>query len=291
MPAQVISVVIPAYNREMVIEAAIRSVQSQTYQDFEILVVDDGSRDATSGVVNRLAQEDTRIKHIRHVKNQGAQAARNTGIRAAQGRWIAFLDSDDRWLPESLKVRLQAALQSSKAVIHSDCLVLTSEAGLRPFGTPSLAGRVYKKVLCKPGPTFPSLLVLKESLLRIGYLDEQVIAYQEWDTAIRLAEHYEFEFIPDATFIYDCRNSDTISQNFSRDAVGYEQVFTKHRWAIFRHLGPRVLMSHYETAAQLYGRARDEQNARRCFRHAFLWWPFRPRTILKRIQRAANLQS
>ena len=70
----------------------------------------------------------------------------------------------------------------------------------------------------KPGPTFPSLLVSKEALVRIGYLDETIVAYQEWDTAIRLARYYEFAFVPEPTFVYDCRQSDTISKDSLREA-------------------------------------------------------------------------
>ena len=285
-PVDLVSVVIPAYNRENVIEAAISCVLSQTYRNYEILVVDDGSSDSTPRILKRLTQEDARIKYLQHPANLGAQAARNTGIRSSKGRWIAFLDSDDRWSPESLKVRLELALQSRKEVIHSECLVLTTDAEMRLFGTPPLAGRVYKKFLTKPGPTFPSLLVSKESLVRIGYLDESIPAYQEWDTAIRLARHYEFEFVREPTFIYDCRGSDTISKNHVREAIGYERVFTKHCWQVARHLGVGAVVAHYQTAAWLYGRAQDNENARRCVKQAFLWWPFRLRTIWKRILRA-----
>ena len=281
-----VSVVIPAYNREKVIEAAVRSVQSQTYRDYEIVVVDDASSDSTPGILKRLTQEDARIKYLRHPANLGAQAARNTGIRASEGRWIAFLDSDDRWFPESLKTRLGLALQTRKEVVHSECLVLTTGDETRLKGTPPLAGQVYKKLLTRPGPTYPSLLVSKESLVRIGYLDESIPAHQEWDTVIRLARHYEFEFVPEPTFIWDCRHGDTISKNQVREAIGYERVFTKHCWQVARHLGVRAVVAHYQTAAELYRRAQDNENERRCLRQAFLWWPFRPRTIWKRIQRA-----
>src|SRR5215475_7306431 len=178
-PVDLVSVVIPAYNRENVIEAAISCVLSQTYRNYEILVVDDGSSDSTPRILKRLTQEDARIKYLQHPANLGAQAARNTGIRSSKGRWIAFLDSDDRWFPESLKVRLELALQKRKEVIHSECLVLTTDGEARLFGTPPLAGRVYKKLLAKPGPTFEGFLVSKESLVRIGYLDESIPAYQE----------------------------------------------------------------------------------------------------------------
>src|SRR5262249_16128748 len=85
-----VSVVIPTFSRAPEIANAIQSVLEQTYQDLEIIVVDDGSRDATAETVLRLARTDPRIRLIRHQSNRGAQAARNTGIRAARGEWVAF---------------------------------------------------------------------------------------------------------------------------------------------------------------------------------------------------------
>jgi hypothetical protein len=182
-------------------------------------------------------------------------------------------------------LRLQLALEKKAPVVYSECAVLTqSENGPQPFGTPEMDGKVFKLLLEKPGPTFPSLLVSKEALVRIGYLDESVVAYQEWDTSIRLARHYCFAYLPEPTFVYDCRYSDTISGDSVRDAIGYEQVFTKHRWAVVRYLGPRALLAHYRTAATLYSQARDKNNARRCSLRGFLMWPFQPRTIINGIR-------
>jgi len=88
-----VSVIIPTYNRAHTIGRAIKSVLNQTYQDFEIIVVDDGSTDNTEEVVKSF--RDKRIRYIQHKKNKGAAAARNTGIKSAKGKYIAFQDSDD----------------------------------------------------------------------------------------------------------------------------------------------------------------------------------------------------
>jgi len=156
---------------------------------------------------------------------------------------------------------------------------------MRRFGAPALHGWIYQDLLRKTGTVFPSLLVLKECLKRIGYLDETILAYQEWDTSIRLAKYYQFGFVSEPTFLYDCRHVDTISKDLLREAKGYEQVFTKHSWSIFRLLGPEALVQHYQIAADFYFQAKDEDNARRCLMKAFMLWPFRPRTILRGIQR------
>jgi glycosyltransferase involved in cell wall biosynthesis len=113
------SVVIPAYNRRSTIGNAIQSVLAQPARDLEVIVVDDGSSDDSSAVVLRMAHSESRIRLIRHKANRGAQAARNTGIQAARGEWVAFLDSDDTWVPNSLNVRIVAARsRKSKSSIH-----------------------------------------------------------------------------------------------------------------------------------------------------------------------------
>jgi len=90
-----VSVIIPTYNRAHLIGRAIQSVLNQTYQDFELIVVDDGSTDNTNEVIKEFSQKDKRILYIKHDKNKGGSAARNTGIKAARGEYIAFQDSDD----------------------------------------------------------------------------------------------------------------------------------------------------------------------------------------------------
>jgi glycosyltransferase involved in cell wall biosynthesis len=285
-----VSVIIPAHNRGHLIARAVRSVLSQTYQDFEIIIVDDGSNDNTPQTVDALVREDRRVRFLRHEANRGAQAARNSGIRAALGNWIAFLDSDDQWLPDSLALRLQRAKDGGLRVVHSECYVEhLGSTEPRLLGVPSLEGWIYRRLLRDPGPVFPALLVAKECLTRIGSLDERIVSFQEWDTAISLAKYFSFGFVRAPTFIYDCSHSSTISKDSVRGAQGYEQVFTGHQWSILRFWGPRILAEHYQSAARLYSDAGDHDNARRCMRKALLWWPVRPRAILRRLQRLPSL--
>lgn len=112
-----VSVIIPTYNRAHLIGRAIKSVLNQTYKDFEIIIVDDGSTDKTEEVVKDF--KDERVRYIRREKNKGGSAARNTGIKAARGEYIAFQDSDDEWLPEKLEKQMKAfeAMAMAKPVI------------------------------------------------------------------------------------------------------------------------------------------------------------------------------
>lgn len=263
LPA-LVTIIIPAFNRANKIVDALESILSQTYLNWEAVVIDDGSTDNTKEVVQRICKKDDRVKLICHGINKGAQAARNTGIKAASGEWIAFLDSDDQWLPESLTLRFNAIGHENIKVVHSDAYIQFEGKPLQRCNLPALQGNVYAKLLAKDGPMFPVLLVKKESLEQIGYLDERIKAFQEWDTCIRLAKYFPFTFVNEPTFIYDYRTSDAISRNAIRNGLGYEQNIFKHCSNILRYAGAGALSYHYGVASRWYREGHDQINARRC---------------------------
>jgi glycosyltransferase involved in cell wall biosynthesis len=282
----IVSVVIPAFNRASAIANAIQSVLGQSFRELEIIVVDDGSRDGTAEIVLQTARSEPCVRFIRHESNRGAQAARNTGIRAALGAWIAFLDSDDTWNSSSLEVRMAAARSRNVYVVHSPGFILRFGGSEREtFEVPALSGNVYRQLLWGAGPVFQALLVSAKALQAIGGLDETIVAYQEWDTAIRLAKRFEFAFVPEPTFVYDCQGTDTISKNLLRGAKGYEQVLRKHLREIVLKVGPRALSEHYAWLSSEYRSAGDERSSRRCRYISFLWWP-NPRVPLRKLRTA-----
>ncbi len=117
-----VSVITPTYNSGRFIAEAIRSVQAQTYANWEMLITDDCSSDDTCAVVGRFAARDSRIRLFRLAENAGAGAARNNSIERARGRFIAFLDSDDRWLPEKLECQLAFMREKGCALSYASCL-------------------------------------------------------------------------------------------------------------------------------------------------------------------------
>ncbi len=114
-----ISVIMPCYNMERFVERSIASLQAQTYPHWELLVVDDGSTDASREILSRLAAEDCRIKPVFLEKNGGIANARNTGLKASTGSFVAFLDSDDLWEPHKLETQLRFMKDCDAAVTYS----------------------------------------------------------------------------------------------------------------------------------------------------------------------------
>ena len=125
-----VSVVMPSYNAAAYIEEAIRSVQSQTVQDWELLIIDDRSDDGTLKIIDKLAAEDQRIRLVVNEKNLGAARTRNKGLDLCRGKYIALLDSDDIWYPEKLEKQLTLAEQTGGDIIYC------SYAIINQMGTP-----------------------------------------------------------------------------------------------------------------------------------------------------------
>lgn len=200
-PMPTVSVIIPAYNQAQYLSESIQSVLDQTFQDFEIIVVNDGSVDHTHQVVESFI--DPRIHYI-YQENRGLAAARNTGIRNSGGPYLTFLDADDLFLPEKLSL-LVAELE-----VRSDLGLVAGQA----IAIDEL-GRQIGKTFNTPLPEDPTLLLLNNPLHvgsvllsqlwleRVGYFDEVLRAYEDWDLWLRLARSgCSMEYIPQPVSCY-----------------------------------------------------------------------------------------
>lgn len=276
-----VSVIIPTYNRAQLIGRAVRSVLAQTYPSFEVIVVDDGSTDDTPARVQALAQADPRVRYVRHETNQGAQAARNTGIQVAKGDYIAFLDSDDEWLPHKLEQQVLLYQQASDrtGVVYAGYLEVPDNGQRPQRHLPTLRGDVYRHLLARYGLPILTLLIRRECLEKAGPFSALIRAYQEWDLCIRLARHCEFDFVPDCLAIYHIHSAPTISRDLLRSAWGYLDVVEAHREEILREGGPATLSRHYIVAGQQFMLADRSELARQTFRQAARITPFSPRAL------------
>ena len=264
-----ITVVIPVRNRAAMIAAAIDSVLAQTYPAAEILVVDDGSEDGTAQAA--LASGDPRIRVVRLPRANGAQAARNEGIRQARSAWIAFLDSDDEWLPSKLALQVDALAGAGFdpwTFVHTGFHFVDHVRGTRLQGPVAGAHAAdgdgaYEALLRAPGPVLPSFLTSRTALEAIGLLDEEVPSFQEWDTAIRLAERCRVLFVAEPLFLYHLHAGPTISKDPVRTIDGYEYVIRKFEREIVTRCGVEAWDEHLRQQvyrcldARLWSRARD----------------------------------
>lgn len=182
-----VSVIIPTYNRDDIVERAIRSVVNQTYNNLEIIVVDDGSTDNTKQIVGEI--NDNRIIYIRQKKNKGISAARNTGIKNSEGKFIAFLDSDDEYLPQKIKKSLEIFKGTSS------CLGMVSSSHYGDekklvFPSPN------KKINKKRTIPIPSTWVLKKEVFKkVGFFNEGISLAEDSEFFWRFRKKFMFDII------------------------------------------------------------------------------------------------
>jgi len=162
-----VSVVMPAYNAEAYIEAAIRSALRQTWTDFELIVVDDCSQDATADIARRMAGEDGRIILLQNARNSGVSACRNAGVAKARGEWIAFLDSDDLWREDKLEKQLALLDRHPDAVLSYTASAFMDEDGRRYTYTMEAEEETdYETLLRRNLLSCSSVMVKREVMLR-----------------------------------------------------------------------------------------------------------------------------
>ena len=186
---KLVSVIIPTYNREDLIKDAISTVLAQTYKNFEIIVVDDGSEDGTAEVVRGFGDE--RIKYI-FQENSGVSAARNNGIKNASGEYVAFLDSDDLWHPEKLEKQLSVLENNPEAGVVTTSSKYTTKK-IRKYCTKSNILLTPNKVFCGT----PTLLIRKNVLEKTGLFDVDMRFCEDWDLFFRASLVSKIQNVPE----------------------------------------------------------------------------------------------
>lgn len=257
-----ISVIIPTYNRERTIRYCLKSVIEQTMKPYEIIVVDDCSKDNTIDIIEKMNIENLKI--IKLESNSGAQVARNRGIIEAKGEWIAFQDSDDEWVKDKLEKSIVKALKGNYDMVYSTYYVKRDKTeDMYIENIRNIEGESYKKLLEGPAPGFPSIIVKKKCFLDHGLLDDKVVAYQEWDTSISISKNYKIGYINEPLFIYHLHNGENISKNSLKGAQGYEYIVNKNKNDIIQFLGKDMLLEHYKRIVKMCIEAHQIEEAKK----------------------------
>ena len=232
-----VSVILPTYSRAALIGRAIESVLSQTYRDFELIIVDDGSDDNTETVVKDFWDE--RIHYTRHHANKGAAAARNTGLKLAKGELIAFQDSDDEWLPEKLE-RQVTIIQTGSAklglVYHnmkSFPLNDGSSVVWVPMHITPEDGIVYSRFLSefiRPewGIAMQTTVIKKECFNNVGGFDERLRRCIDTDLIIRISKYYYFHHINEPLVNFSYMVPGAIRTDDMAGIRGQELILSKY---------------------------------------------------------------
>lgn len=207
-----ISVVIPSFNRREVLARAVRSVMEQTFSEWELIVVDDGSEDESGKVVEET--RDARVKYV-YQKHRGVSAARNLGIRLARGEWIAFLDSDDYWQPGKLERQVEALrARPHYRVIYTDEIWIRRGRRVNPKKIHrKYGGWIYHR--CLPLCLIsPSSVMLHQSVLdEMGSFDENYPVCEDYELWLRVAARHPVFFLEEPLIVKTGGHPDQLSQS------------------------------------------------------------------------------
>lgn len=263
-----VSIIIPTHNRAQDLKKCLESVLAQTYQDFEIIVVDDASEDNTSTVISALA--DQRIKYICREKKGGAAAARNTGIGASKAEFVAFQDDDDVWLPDKLKKQMAVFERSSPevGVVYCGFLRIKDKAGTYyphfplMLKKPKLEGQVYRSLLYGNFVSTQTAVVRRACFSKVGIFDQAFPPLEDWELFLRLSKHYTFKYIAEPLVLAPISKT-SISTNKGNDIKARQAILKKYAFDL--RADKKLLALHYFNLGELLLVSKRFDEARAAF--------------------------
>ncbi|KAA9395874.1 glycosyltransferase family 2 protein [Haloarcula sp. CBA1130] len=225
-----VSVIIPTYGRDEDLPSAIQSVFDQQYERVELLVVDDGSPTPVATTLPERLLSDERMTVIRHERNKGANVARNTGIRTANGDYIAFLDDDDRWDETKLRKQVDTFSRSPAETGVVYTWVKREHPSGTTVSTPTAAGDAVTDLLTGSNfGQFSSVLVDTDVIAEAGLPDERFPAWQDREWFFRLAQSCEFQPVEESLTYRQTGQDDSITSKFQQKRdVAYPLFVEKH---------------------------------------------------------------
>ena len=194
-----VSVIIPTFNRENTILRSVHSVLNQTYEDLELLIIDDGSTDNTRVLIEQL--DDPRIRYIYLGANGGASNARNAGVSHAKGEWIAFQDSDDAWKPDKLQMQMEYASKHPEyAMIYTSYIAHLEDQDIyfpvEPL-PPVMEGDMFVSLLSRNVIGAPTMMIKREAFLQSGGFDTNYHSLEDWEFVIRFSRNNLIGYVPE----------------------------------------------------------------------------------------------
>ncbi len=262
-----VSVIIPTYNRPEFLKKALVSVLNQSYQDFEVIVVDDGTDKRADKIINEIG--DRRIIYIQHEVSRGGGAARNTGIRSSLGQFIAFLDDDDEWLPNKLSTQMDVFENTLPEVGFCFCAVKNiTNFGQDRNHVPEGVGDYYNLALSSFKKFLTVTLIIKKDVFdAVGLFDEAFPSHQESELMIRITKKFKGLGIDELLVLVNMTNDrQHIGGNLTKRIMGRELLLKKHEEEFKKR--PTVWANHLFTLGILYRNNENYQNARLAFKKA-----------------------
>lgn len=245
-----VSIIMPNYNNGQYLAEAIESVQNQTYTNWELVIVDDGSKDNSVDVIQKYAAGDQRIRLLVNATNKGVSASRNEGLKVGKGDFICFLDSDDIFLPNKLADQVACLLQNSSLdLVYANQLVGDEKLNVidkNEYFVPSIELREFMSIRNLFSPI--SVMLRRELVEKVGGFDTRLIGGEDWDYWIRCSEKTAFYHIQKTVAMYR-QHATQSHNNIAKMKAARARVIKKHfNQGRIKHL---ALGAHYWTWARM----------------------------------------
>ncbi|MEW6125985.1 MAG: glycosyltransferase [Acidobacteriota bacterium] len=271
-----VSVIIPTYNNARFLSECLDSILHQTYGNFEILLVDDGSTDDTEAVIQPYLES---LRYFRKA-NGGPSSARNLALTQARGEFIAFQDADDIWVKDKLELQVDYLRQNAHVgVVFTDSARFDTEGGFRPSFRETYGyvpnENIFEELLVNHFIAMPSVMVRRRCLDEVGLFDESLTGAEDYNLYLRLAKKYQFGFLDKVLVhvrLHGASLSDNLEQMCRDEIKNLDKISTMFPDAAIpkRKLAGRI----YARFGRYYFSQQRFAEARRCFRQAFRHWPW-----------------
>ncbi len=239
--SELISVIMPTYNRERTIERAIKSVLEQSYKNIEFIIIDDKSTDNTCEIIEKI--NDDRIRLIRLEKNGGACKARNIGIMHANGTYIAFMDSDDEWLTDKLEYQIKL-IKEKNADFIGGAMHYTNKNGDKKIASYNSQYVTYQKSLAHDVVIGTATMFGKTQCFKDVKFDEKMPRFQDWELTIRFTQKY-IVFYDSRPVINVYWQADSITANWKAAQFAMVRIREKNKEAYKFNVGARKAYNYY----------------------------------------------
>ncbi|MEK0290651.1 glycosyltransferase family 2 protein [Caldifermentibacillus hisashii] len=285
MGENLISVIIPTYNRGHMIHVSIESVINQSYKNLELIIVDDNSEDNTKEIVEEYMKKDKRIKYIKHDVNKGGAAARNTGIFNATGDYIAFLDSDDEWYPKKLEKQIKVIQENNNIDLVFTAYKVMEKYSNKLIGYHKIKKNYRLSQLYKNnflGST-SSLLIKKQKLIEVNGFDDKLKSCQDWDLYLKCCDSSNF-YVIDEPLLTQYYHGNRISNNNDAIIQGHKAIIKKILRILQRKKYPKmetnmILSELYLRMSKLYFKNNNFEQGKRFLFISMKLYPLNIKTL------------
>jgi len=271
-----ISVILPTFNRGNIVNHAIDSILNQTFNNLELIIINDASTDDTEQILNEYQKKDPRIKIIKNQKNYGCSQSRNIGLKYTNANTIAFMDDDDQYSnTETLNCLYNQLLNDDADIVISDYEVNGEIRNMNKFGKNF---KYYISV--QPGP-FLQCILIKKTIIKKNNLsfDSKATPSEDWEFFITLAKtNPVVTYCKCNSFIWQL-NQNSQSINFLKEAQSLAYICDKHYQQMLKNIGKKLMGNHYRRIARVYEKTDSINQINTFYKKAFQQYPYSIKNI------------